>query len=499
MASTNHNSSFSHSFCPLIAKQTLISSMGMEPTCVDTSLNLNVIPSPHIAEEVLVEELRRLSNENKRLTETLKHVCENYVALQKHLNEFSQLRNANFDKEAGTVPSLKRKAESVNLFGINNYTECSTITEEETFKRPKHSTEPKVSKVLTRTDASDTGLYVRDGYQWRKYGQKVTRDNPSPRAYFKCSYAPSCPVKKKVQRSVEDPSVLGPIVTLDLVQSKVVDINAQNSSFQQFLVQQMATSLTRDPNFTAALASAISGRILDDTSVETLEAKLQRVKEDNRTLRVMLETLSSKCEKLQSHLQEINNEEQQVGTKSDQSGSVLLARPEFSMAQKPSQIFFKTHPKDNSLMVKDGYQWKKYGQKKVTKDNPSPRAYFKCSLAPSCPVKKRVQRSIQDKSILVATYEGKHNHGVFHDLLKPSSSIPETSIMINNLPMTNMPNDKDTNDRGSKSKIEGYASPLVKDPDFIMPLAEAVVHSLKSQTYKQVGLNLNLGLPEPHL
>ncbi|KAG5048360.1 hypothetical protein JHK85_009463 [Glycine max] len=150
--------------------------------------------------------------------------------------------------------------------------------------------------------------------------------------------------------------------------------------------------------------------------VETLEAKLQRVKEDNRTLRVMLETLSSKCEKLQSHLQEINNEEQQVGTKSDQSGS----------------------------MVKDGYQWKKYGQKKVTKDNPSPRAYFKCSLAPSCPVKKRVQRSIQDKSILVATYEGKHNHGVFHDLLKPSSSIPETSIMINNLPMTNMPNDKDT-------------------------------------------------------
>ena len=55
-----------------------------------------------------------------------------------------------------------------------------------------------------------------------------------------------------------------------------------------------------------------------------------------------------------------------------------------------------------------------------------------------------MQRSIQDKSILVATYEGKHNHGVFHDLLKPSSSIPETSIMINNLPITNMPNDKDT-------------------------------------------------------
>ncbi|KAH1124416.1 hypothetical protein GYH30_014237 [Glycine max] len=260
-----------------------------------------------------------------------------------------------------------------------------------------------------------------------------------------------------------------------------------------------------------------------DQEVETLEAKLQRVKEDNRTLREMLETLSSKCEKLQSHLQEINNEEQEVSTKSDQSGSVLLARAEFPIAQKPSQIFVKTHPKDNSLMVKDGYQCKKYGQKKVTKDNPSPRAYYKCYLAPSCPVKKRVQRSLQDKSFLVATYEGKHNHGVFRDLLKPSSSIPETSIMDNYLPMTVMPNDKldtmnidlclcnraqtdirrcddikEQNDRGSNSKIEEYVSSPVKDPDFIMPLAEAVVHSLNSQSYKQVGLNLSLGLPEPH-
>ncbi|KAK7321545.1 hypothetical protein VNO77_32302 [Canavalia gladiata] len=283
----------------------------MEPTCLDTSLNLNVDPSMHMV-EVLVEELRRLSGENKRLTETLTNMCENYQDLQKQLR---QLMNTNFEQDL--TQSKKRKTESencANKFGIRgmiNNTECSSITEEESFKKYRDITSsPKLSKVLAKTEASNTSLYVMDGYQWRKYGQKVTRDNPSPRAYFRCSFAPSCPVKKKVQKSLEDPTVLvityegehnhghqraeislvsskneipvrsGPVssksthiiesscptVTLDLVKSGLVH-DAQKSSIHHFLVQQMASSLTRDPNFTAALATAISGKFLDPDPV----------------------------------------------------------------------------------------------------------------------------------------------------------------------------------------------------------------------------------------
>jgi hypothetical protein len=56
--------------------------------------------------------------------------------------------------------------------------------------------------VCARAEPSDADAnHLRDCYQWRKYGQKVTRDNPYPRSYFRCAYAPSCPVKKKVKKA----------------------------------------------------------------------------------------------------------------------------------------------------------------------------------------------------------------------------------------------------------------------------------------------------------
>lgn len=63
------------------------------------------------------------------------------------------------------------------------------------------------------------------------------------------------------------PCSTGQTVTLDLIKSKSINEDKalkpriDTPEVRNFLVEQMASSLTKDPNFTTALAAAISGKI----------------------------------------------------------------------------------------------------------------------------------------------------------------------------------------------------------------------------------------------
>ncbi|KAK9136666.1 hypothetical protein Sjap_007260 [Stephania japonica] len=74
--------------------------------------------------------------------------------------------------------------------------------------------------------------------------------------------------------------------------------------------------------------------------------------------------------------------------------------------QREARIAFMTKSEVDHL--EDGYRWRKYGQKAV-KNSPYPRSYYRCTNA-TCGVKKRVERSCTDPTVVVTSYEGQHTH-----------------------------------------------------------------------------------------
>ncbi|KAJ4825520.1 hypothetical protein Tsubulata_048053 [Turnera subulata] len=87
----------------------------------------------------------------------------------------------------------------------------------------------------------------------------------------------------------------------------------------------------------------------------------------------------------------------EMPSKSKKKGQKRIRQPRFAFMTK-SEV-------DH---LEDGYRWRKYGQKAV-KNSPFPRSYYRCTNT-KCTVKKRVERSSEDPTVVITTYEGQHCH-----------------------------------------------------------------------------------------
>ncbi|GMI98903.1 WRKY DNA-BINDING PROTEIN 23, WRKY DNA-binding protein 23 [Hibiscus trionum] len=107
----------------------------------------------------------------------------------------------------------------------------------------------------------------------------------------------------------------------------------------------------------------------------------------------------------------VNDEAVKVdGQKQDQQKNKkqLNLKPKKTNQKRQREPRFAFMTKSEVDHLEDGYRWRKYGQKAV-KNSTFPRSYYRCTST-SCNVKKRVERSFTDPSIVVTTYEGQHNH-----------------------------------------------------------------------------------------
>ncbi|KAE9585659.1 putative transcription factor WRKY family [Lupinus albus] len=79
-----------------------------------------------------------------------------------------------------------------------------------------------------------------------------------------------------------------------------------------------------------------------------------------------------------------------------------------SVQQKKVREKFALKTKSEVEILDDGYKWRKYG-KKMVKNSPNPRHYYRCSVE-GCHVKKTVDRDRDDPRYVITTYGGTHTH-----------------------------------------------------------------------------------------
>ncbi|CAM8933628.1 unnamed protein product [Rhodiola kirilowii] len=103
--------------------------------------------------------------------------------------------------------------------------------------------------------------------------------------------------------------------------------------------------------------------------------------------------------------QEKDEEQGHEGSGQSMKQQLKAKKTKLKKQRQPRFAFMTKSEVDH---LEDGYRWRKYGQKAV-KNSPFPRNYYRCTYA-SCGVKKRVERSCTDPSIVVTTYEGQHIH-----------------------------------------------------------------------------------------
>ncbi|XP_013623034.1 PREDICTED: probable WRKY transcription factor 2 [Brassica oleracea var. oleracea] len=263
------------------------------------------------------------------------------------------------------------------------------------------------------------GAPAEDGYNWRKYGQKLVKGSEYPRSYYKCTN-PNCQVKKKVERSRE-----GHI-------TEIIYKGAHNhskpppnrrSGMQLDGTEQPEHQQQQRDNAGTWVSCNNTQQQVGSNENNGEEGGQYESGDGNGNGGVIMVDASSTFSNDEDEDDRGTHGSASLGYdgggggggEGDESESKRRKLEAYAIEmsgatraiREPRVVVQTTSDVD---IFDDGYRWRKYGQK-VVKGNPNPRSYYKCT-APGCTVRKHVERASHDLKSVITTYEGKHDHEV---------------------------------------------------------------------------------------
>ncbi|KAF8401296.1 hypothetical protein HHK36_012229 [Tetracentron sinense] len=146
--------------------------------------------------------------------------------------------------------------------------------------------------------------------------------------------------------------------------------------------------------------------LLQTTSIPPQPSALTSCRPESSELLNLPATPNSSS--ISSSSTEAANEEHSKVVEEVQEKAKIQLKPKKKNQKRQREPRFAFMTKSEVDHLEDGYRWRKYGQKAV-KNSPFPRSYYRCT-SPTCGVKKRVERSSDDPTTVVTTYEGQHTH-----------------------------------------------------------------------------------------
>lgn len=96
--------------------------------------------------------------------------------------------------------ATKVQDSAVRAMSLNQEGKSSTMVLEKASKTPGTCVPASQSGQESSTPTIIREKMTEDGYNWRKYGQKLVKGNEYVRSYYKCTH-PNCLVKKQLERS----------------------------------------------------------------------------------------------------------------------------------------------------------------------------------------------------------------------------------------------------------------------------------------------------------